>query len=457
MRHRAFGHSVLVRGLLGLALVSVAGCSSTAATASPTEAPAATGTAAPTPAVTPPPNAEHITFWSWVPDINLQVDAFNASHTDVYVDYVNNGNGNTEYAKLKTALQAGTDIPDVVQIEYQHLPGFIARGNLANLANFGAADVASNFVPWTWAQVSQGSGVYAYPQDAGPMIQMCNKAVLTKYGITSAPATWDEFAADAAAIHKADANAYLSNFTDDQGWFFGLLWQSGAKPFVVDGANIKIDFTSTQAMQVAKFWGDLLKSGNLSPAATWSSDWNTALDKGQIACWQAGAWGPESIIPAAPDTKGSWEVTLMPQWTAGGAADGNYGGSSIAVTSASQHQKAADEFARWLTTDPTATLALTGGGAQLFPVQNTVTSNATWTGATDDFFGGQTTHQTMAAAMAQVDPSFGWSPFTDYVYSLYATDLVDVHSGKMTFEALTQDLQDKSVQYARDQGFTVNP
>ncbi len=39
------------------------------------------------------------------------------------------------------------------------------------------------FVPWTWAQVSQGDGVYAYPQDAGPMIQMCNKALLDKHSI----------------------------------------------------------------------------------------------------------------------------------------------------------------------------------------------------------------------------------------------------------------------------------
>jgi len=439
---------------LGLAIVSVAACSGSGTTPSPTAAEASV-TPAPTPAVTAPPNAEQITFWSWVPDINLQVDAFNASHTDVYVNYVNNGNGNTEYAKLKTSLQAGTDIPDVVQIEYQHLPGFIARGNLANVANFGAADVKDKFVPWTWAQVSQGSGIFGYPQDAGPMIMMCNKDVLSKFGITAAPTTWDEFKADAAAIHKADANSYLSNFTDDQGWFFGMLWQAGAKPFVVNGSEISINFTSAEALKAAKYWGDLLSSGNLSKAATWSSDWNTALNKGQIACWQAGAWGPSAISGGAPDTAGKWEVELMPQWTAGAKSNGNYGGSMIAVTSASQHQKAADEFARWLTTDPATTLALTGGKASLFPVQNTATSDPKWTDTADAFWGGQKVHQVMAEAMAQVDPSFGWSPFTDYVYSTYASDLVAVHAGKMTFEALMNDLQTKSIQYAKDQGFTV--
>ena len=460
MTGRFVTRGVLARGLMGLVLLSVVGCGagatpSPAATATSNGNSIPTGTPVPTPQVTAPPNATQVSFWSWVPDINKQVDAFNASHTDVYVNYVNNGNGNTEYAKLKTALQAGTDIPDVVQIEYQHLPGFIARGTLANLAKYGAADVASKFVPWTWSQVSQGTGVYAYPQDAGPMILMCNKSVLSKFGISAAPTTWDEFAADAAKIHTADSKSYLSNFTDDQGWYFGLLWQAGAKPFVVNGSTISISLASPEALKVAKYWGDLLKSGNLSPAGTWTSDWNTALDKGTIACWEAGAWGPESVTPAAPDTKGSWEIATMPQWDASKPSNGNYGGSAIAVTLASPNQKAADEFARWLTTDPAATLALTGGGAQLFPVQNSVTSDPTWTGTTDPFFGGQTTHQVMATAMAQVDPSFGWSPFTDFVYSAYATDMVQVHSGKMTFEALMNDLQTKSVQYAKDQGMTV--
>jgi multiple sugar transport system substrate-binding protein len=457
MTNPVLRHTAVMRGLLGLAVLSiVAACSGGAATPSPTAvAPGPTPTPVPTTTVTSPPNAEQITFWSWVPDINKQVDAFNGSQSAIFVNYVNNGNGNTEYAKLLTALQAGTGIPDVVQIEYQHLPSFIVRGQLANLANYGAADAKSKFVPWTWSQVSQGSGVYGYPQDAGPMIMMCNKAVLSKFGISAVPATWDEFAADAAKIHKADAKSYISNFTDDQGWYFGMLWQAGAKPFVVNGAQISINFTSPEALKVAKFWGDLLKSGSLSPVATWSNDWNSALDKSTIACWEAGAWGTSAITQGAPSTKGTWTISTLPQWTAGGKSDGAYGGSSIAVTNASQHQKAADAFAAWLTTDAKATLALTGGNAQLFPVQVAALADPTWTGGTDPFFSGQALHTIMADAMSQVDPSFGWSPFTSYVYNIYATDLVQVHSGKMTFEALMNDLQAKSVQYAKDQGMTV--
>lgn len=415
----------------------------TAVPAQPTEAP----TAAPAAAV-------EITFWSWVPNIQDQVDEWNNTHTDVKVNYVNKGNGNTEYAALNTAVQANTDIPDVVQIEYQHLPGYIARGTLLNLVDYGANDVKAQFVPWTWSQVSQGDGVYAYPQDAGPMVMFCNTAILDKYKI-SVPTTWDEFAQAAAQLHKADKNVYLGNFTPDQGWFFGMLWQSGAQPFVVNGQNVKIDFTSPEVTRVAKLWGDLMKSGDLAPIDTYSNDWNTAIGNGTIACWQAGAWGTY-ISGYGPNFKGKWKVYLMPQWKAGDKVNGNYGGSTIAVAKASAHPKEAAEFAQWLNTDAKVTLELTNPDkAGLFPVTQATLSNKQWSDVTYDYWSGQAIHQVMAEAAQQVNPNFGWSPFTDFVYTTYADLLTQIKAGSITFEQAMQTLQDKSVTYAKDQGFTV--
>ena len=94
----------------------------TAAPAQPTETPAPP-TATPEPTKIPlAAGAVGIDFWSWVPGIQDQVNEWNAAHPDIQVNYINKGNGNTEYAALNTALQANSDVPDVVQIEYQHLP-----------------------------------------------------------------------------------------------------------------------------------------------------------------------------------------------------------------------------------------------------------------------------------------------------------------------------------------------
>ncbi len=430
----------------------------TAAPARPTVAPAQP-TAAPVqpteaPTQAPAAAATEINFWSWVPNIQDQVDEWNKTHPEIKVNYINKGNGNTEYAALNTALQANTDVPDVVQIEYQHLPGYIARGTLANLVDYGANDVKSQFVPWTWSQVSQGDGVYAYPQDAGPMVMFCNDAILDKYKI-AVPTTWDEFVKAAADLHKADKNVYLANFTPDQGWFFGMLWQSGAQPFTVDGQNVKIDFTSPEVTRVAKLWDDLMKSGDLAPIDTYSNDWNTAIGKGTIACWQAGAWGTY-ISGYGPDFKGKWKVYLMPQWTAGDKVNGNYGGSTIAVTKASAHPKEAAEFAQWLNVDPKVTLELTNPDkAGLFPVVQETLSNKDWSDVPYDYWSGQPIHQVMAEAAQQVNPSFQWSPFTDFVYTTYADLLTQVKAGTLTLQDAMKQLQDKSVTYAKDQGFTV--
>jgi multiple sugar transport system substrate-binding protein len=396
-----------------------------------------------------------ISFWSWVPGIAEHVDAFNASQSDIHVTYVGDkGNGNTEYANLKTALEAGTGIPDVVQIEFQHLPSFIARNELLNLGDHGAAEIADQFVPWTLAQVSQGDAVYAYPQDAGPMIMMCNQAALDTLGVT-APTTWEEFEAAAAAVQAADSTKYLANFTADQGHWFGLLWQSGAHPFAVDGTNLTVSLTSPEATRVAELWDRMRTAGVLAPVDTYSSDWTTALANGTIACWTSGAWGPEVIKPAAPDLSGDWTAYLMPQWEAGGAVNGNYGGSTIAVMAATPHPAEAEAFNRWLNTDPAPTLGLANGPAGLFPVTTATLTNPEWSEYTDEFFGGQKLHELTAEAASQVDTSFQWSPITDYVYQTWAAELPNVASGQSTLVQAMQNLQDQTIQYATDQGFTV--
>jgi multiple sugar transport system substrate-binding protein len=145
----------------------------------------------------------------------------------------------------------------------------------------------------------------------------------------------------------------------------------------------------------------------------------------------------------------------MPQWTAGDAVNGNYGGSTTAVTAASAHPQEAETFAAWLNTDPAPVLALANGAAGLFPVTTATLADPTWSDFTSDFWGGQKLHELTAKAAEQVDVAFQWSPFTDFVYQTYASELTNVMSGSSTLVAAMGDLQAQSVQYATDQGYTV--
>ncbi len=111
-----------------------------------------------------------LTFWTWVPNIDKEIALFQKKYPAVSVKVVNAGQGTPQYTKLRTALQAGTGAPDVVQIEFQYIPTFTLTNSLLDLAPHGASALKDKFVSWTWSQVSGSGGqVWAIPQDTGPM------------------------------------------------------------------------------------------------------------------------------------------------------------------------------------------------------------------------------------------------------------------------------------------------
>src|SRR6516225_1027756 len=123
--------------------------------------------------------------WSWVGGLDKAARLFEEAYPNIKVHVNNVGGGPTEYQKLQTAIKAGSGGPDVAQIEYMFLPSFIVTDGLADLSKYGANDVKSFFVPWTWGQVSpDGKAVYGIPQDTGPMALLYNKKIFDQYGLT---------------------------------------------------------------------------------------------------------------------------------------------------------------------------------------------------------------------------------------------------------------------------------
>jgi len=92
--------------------------------------------------------------WSWVGGLDKAARLFEEAYPNIKVHVNNVGGGAAEYQKLQTAIKAGSGGPDVAQIEYMFLPSFIVTDGLADLSKYGASDLKSFFVPWTWGQVS---------------------------------------------------------------------------------------------------------------------------------------------------------------------------------------------------------------------------------------------------------------------------------------------------------------
>lgn len=394
-----------------------------------------------------------ITIWSWVPKLQDEVNLFEKSHPDIKVKVVNAGQGTPEYTKLRTALKAGSGAPDVVQLEFQFMPTFELTGKLVDLAQYGAGAYQKDFVPWTWSQVSQGAHVYSIPQDSGPMALLYRTDIFAQYHL-AVPTTWAQYAQEAIALHKANPKIYMTDFSptqDDQ--ITSLLWQVGARPFKVNGTTLTINMNSPEALKVVNYWGGLVKAGAVQTQAEFTTSWYTALSNGTLASWVAAGWGPVFLSGLAAKTSGKWHAAPLPQWTAGAHASGNWGGSTDAVTTQSQHPKEAAEFAIWLNDNPQSA-KLFASEQFFFPVTNSVLKDPSFD-SPQPFYGGQKVNGIFADASNHVDVNFQWSPFQDYVYAQMANDLSAAVNGKTTYTAAMNTLQSNLVSYAKSQGFTV--
>src|SRR2546430_14404076 len=90
------------------------------------------------------------------------------------------------------------------------------------------------------------------------------QAIFHKYHIP-VPTTWAHFADEAAKLHAADPNEYITDFPPRQpGWFTGLVWQAGGRLFSINGQSWKVSVNNAAAQQVASYWQDLLEIGRAS-------------------------------------------------------------------------------------------------------------------------------------------------------------------------------------------------
>ena len=396
-----------------------------------------------------------LTVWSWLPNLQTELDMCAAANPGLKFELTNAGQAGPEYAKLRTALKAGTGAPDIVQLELDMVRSFAQVRGLADLTPFGAADMASLYVPYTWQEVTEGKRINALPWDSGPMGQIYRDDIARTHGFEP-PKTWDEFADTARSLVKASPDTFLTNATfSDGGWVTGLLWQAGWRPFQVDGDHITIRIKSDASQRFAAYWQKLIDAKAVDTSAGFTTDWYQSLARGRYAVWLTAAWGPVFLSQFAQASAGKWRAALLPQWTAASPANGNYGGSALAVTATSPHKQAAATAIKWLLGQeaPAKTFA---SKQFLFPVLGSLLKDQAFLDTPYPFFGGQAANRVFAQASAQVATDFQWSPFNDYFVAQLGNECGAVASSGGSLEGAFDTLQARVTRFAREQGFTVS-
>ncbi|MDQ1605959.1 MAG: multiple sugar transport system substrate-binding protein, partial [Microbacteriaceae bacterium] len=256
----------------------------------------------------------HLTFTNWDGGMQTVVDEWNKANPKIQVKLIKPaGTGYTLYNKLITNNKAGTN-PDVTEVEYQALPALISNKVVVSLDKY-LPDLSKNFSSAALAQVQFQGKTYGVPQNTCPMVFFYRKDVFDKLGL-SAPATWADYAKDAAVIHAANPAQQIGNFTAaDPGWFAGLAQQAGANWWTTKGSTWTVGINDAATVKVADYWEGLINQGLVNPEPNWSAQWNTDMNSGALVGWVGAQWGPNQLPSIAKDTAGKWEAAALPAWT----------------------------------------------------------------------------------------------------------------------------------------------
>ncbi|MEZ0075455.1 ABC transporter substrate-binding protein [Planotetraspora sp. GP83] len=345
-------------------------------------------------------------YWNYVPGMDKVVDLWNKKNPNIEVqtkDISNDASGT-----ISNALKAGK-APELAQVGYDQLPYLRTQDAFLDVSACADATAAkSKFVPWTWSHSSfGGTGVFAFPQDTGPMALFVRGDIFAKHGV-EIPKTWDEYAAAAQKLHDADPDLSITIFNRNTAWFYGLLWQNNAKMYNYSGDKWHVTVDSDQSKQVAEYWQKLIDAKLVRTDLTQdSTPMFAAYQKNQIASYIGAAWGYSVLRDNLPDLAGKWSVVPLPTWGSS-AASGNWGGSSVAFMKGNTHLYESVKFNTWLNTDPEA-LALENKLGGLYPAAiDGLKLPALSQGV--PYYKNEKIFDVFADSSKNVDTSFTWGP-----------------------------------------------
>jgi len=298
-----------------------------------------------------------ITFWSSLSGMADVAAAFNASQDDITVTFEEIPNAaNGGYTKLSAAIESGTG-PDVVGIEYQALPGFVANGQVVPIDDLVTPEVLDAYDPQVRSLVSFADAAYALPYDAPPLVMWYRQDILEAAGV-DVPTTWEEFEDAARAVQAALPGTSLASFFTNEPQLAPMSWQAGAEWFEVEDDHWHVAIDGKPSMKVADYWQRLIDEGLVKKQLGFSDEWTADLASGAVAGWVGGSWSASGLKTRteASGQAGKWIAAAPPSWD-GAPAGALSGGTSFAITKNSDNGAAAAAFLTWLTTSPDAVTA----------------------------------------------------------------------------------------------------
>ncbi|MBF6595540.1 MAG: ABC transporter substrate-binding protein [Thermaceae bacterium] len=311
-----------------------------------------------------------VTFWTSAtnpPDVKALKDivaAFNAANPKIVVKLVQVTGSETDAAKLMTAVAGGTG-PDVYMLDRFTVAERAAAGLLEDLNPFGANALASNYLPYAWAETQFNGQTYALPFDTDARVLYYRKDMLKAAGVD--PNVLDpskgvpsiKLIQDIAAkINKTDSSGAYTQLGFipwfNQGWHYTWGWAFGGSfydaktckvtpdnPGVVAGFQFLYDWAKNLDPQKVQTFLSTYAPPNYPPA-------QDPFVTGKLAMIVTGDWFLETMKQYAPNV--DYGITYIP--TPDGKKTTWAGGWSMVVPKGAKQPAAAWEFLKYIAGAP---------------------------------------------------------------------------------------------------------
>lgn len=310
----------------------------------------------------------------------------------------------THHKGLVTQLAAGRGAADVVAIEEQYIPQYLAsKDKFVNLADFGALDLEKQWAPWKWAQGTSNGYVLGLGTDMGSLALCYRRDLFANAKLPTDRAevaklvpTWDAYAALADRFTAATPDV---KFVDSAGTVYTAMLNQAPENYFAKADDSFIADKNPNVRNAFYLAGGIGAKGESAKATTFTQAWNVAIKQGTFATVACPAWMLTQIKEAGGDANaGKWDVTTVP------GASGNQGGSFLTVPKQGQHAKEAYDLARWLTApEQQKKLFLSDG---ILPSEPSVYSDPEVIAHTDPYFGNAPVGQIFAASADSLRPNY---------------------------------------------------
>lgn len=257
----------------------------------------------------------------------------------------------THHKTLATQLAAGRGAADVTAIEEQNLPQFRqVKDKFVNLAEYGAADLRNQWVPWKWDQGTADDGrlVLGLGTDMGGLAMCYRRDYFQAAGLPTDRAevaklwpTWQAYAQVADRFSAVDPSV---KFADSAGNIYQSIIDQADESYFARSDDSFIADRNPNVETAFRLAGTISAKHQTANVEPFTQAWNVAIKRGSFATMTCPAWMLEQLRTAGgPENAGKWDITTIP----GGG--GNRGGSYLAVPKQGAHTRESYELAKWLT------------------------------------------------------------------------------------------------------------